>query len=104
MEMLKSVNCFNDINIEDDASAKKYIASICKTFECGALKQEVFQNIYSLRTIVKILLRISSIRKSIMQLSDNTMSNKLKASLLQFVKNGEEPITDIEIKKLSSSK
>ena len=39
-----------------------------------------------------------------MQLSDNTMSNKLKASLLQFVKNGEEPITDIEIKKLSSSK
>ena len=39
-----------------------------------------------------------------MQSSDNTMSDKLKASLLQFVKNGEEPITDIEIQKLSLQK
>ena len=103
-DMLKDTSYFDDIDVEDSETAKKYVNGICKALGCKNLNQDVFKSAYLSCSIISILLKVAEIKKKIVDSSNDVMVSKLKTSLAELVKDNIVPITNKEIQKLNSTK
>lgn len=103
-DMLKGTSYFDDINVKDSETAKKYVNGVCKALGCETLNKDVFKSAYLSCSIISILLKVAEIKKKIVDSSNDVMVSKLKTSLAELVKNNIVPITNKEIRKLNSTK
>ncbi len=103
-DMLKGTSYFDDINVKDSETAKKYVNGVCKALGCETLNKDVFKSAYLSCSIISILLKVAEIKKKIVDSSNDVIVSKLKTSLAELVKNNIVPITNKEIRKLNSTK
>lgn len=103
-DMLKGTSYFDDIDVKDSETARKYVDGVCKALGCGTLNHDIFKSSYLSCSIVSILLKVAEIKKKIVGSSNDVMVAKLKTSLAELVKNNIVPITNKEIQKLNSTK
>ena len=99
--MLKGTSYFDDIDVKDSETAKKYVDGICKALGCETLNKDIFKSAYLSCSIISILLKIAEIKQKIVDASNDVMVSKLKTSLAELVKDNIVPITNKEIKKLN---